>query len=58
MGEKTLTVSVEVPADMDWSDLAELEDKMSKAVGEVMKEHGLERDAHERKIKSDYRSRR
>jgi len=54
MAERTVTVSVTIPEDMEWSEVATIEDSMSEAVDEVMKTHGLNRQAHERHVKADY----
>ena len=51
---RKVTVSVELPSDMDWETLAEIEDQMSESVGDVLKSHGLERSTHERTVSADY----
>lgn len=51
---KTLELSIELPTDLDWEELTKIEDECSEAVGDVLKEHGLERNEHTRRVEADY----
>lgn len=58
MAMKAIEISVQVPEDISWDKLTELEDGMSEAAGEVLREHGLARQSHTRRVEADYTERR
>lgn len=51
---KSIEVSVQVPEDLSWEKVTELEDDLSQAAGRVLKNHGLKRLSHKRRIEADY----
>jgi len=55
---KKIEVSIQVPDDMSWEDVKELEDDLSCACGDVLKAYNLKRLSHTRRIESDYSDRR
>jgi len=55
---RKVTVTVELPSDIDWQTLAQIEDEISESAGDVLKSHGLERNSHERRVSADYSERR
>lgn len=52
--DRHIEVKVEVPSDLSWEEIVEIEDEMSEAVGDILKDHGLSRNTHKRIVDSDY----
>lgn len=54
MTSRTIEVSVEVPDNLTWQEVALIEDEMSKAAGDILLDHGFERQSHTRRVKAVY----
>ncbi len=51
---KSVELSIELPSNLDWDEITEIEDGLSEAAGEVLKGHGLSRSSHTRHVVADY----
>jgi len=54
---KSVELSIQVPENISWDELTELEDELSEAAGEVLKEKGFSRQSHTRRVEADYSQR-
>ncbi len=52
--DKSVELRIELPSNLEWEELAEIEDEISEAAGEVLKEHELSRSSHTRRVVADY----
>jgi hypothetical protein len=51
---KTIEVSVEVPETLEWQEIANIEDEVSGAVGQLLAARGLDRKSHTRRVEAVY----
>lgn len=56
--ERWIELKVEVPNDLSWEEIRNIEDEISEAAGDILKEHGLARRSHRRIVQADYTDRR
>jgi len=52
--DKSVELRIELPSNLEWEELAEIEDEISEAAGEVLKDHELDRTSHTRRVVADY----
>lgn len=52
--DKAIELRIEIPGDMSWEEVKELEDELSFQCGEVLKKYDLQRLSHTRRVEADY----
>lgn len=52
--DRWVKIRVEIPNDLPWEEIKNIEDQISEATGEILAEHNLERQSHHRIVEADY----
>jgi hypothetical protein len=52
--EKWIELRVQIPDEASWEEVKNIEDEISEAAGEILKNHKMKRKSHKRTVTADY----